>query len=88
MKFETTEKEYIKIRERRIRALLEVARVDFTECHRYLEMNRAGVQVILQRDIEEVNINAYNVTWLELWNANLDIQPVADFRSRGPENTP
>ena len=76
---DASEEEYIKMREERIRALLVVAGVDFNEYHRYLAMNKKGVEVVLQRDIEEVNINTYNVRWLELWNANLDIQPVADF---------
>ena len=71
--------EYTKMREERIRAMLEVAEVDFDDYHKLLAMNRKGVQVILQRDIEEININSYNPKWLELWNANLDIQPVADF---------
>ena len=71
--------EYTKMREERVRAMLDVANVDFDEYHKLLAMNRKGVQVILQRDIEEVNINSYNPKWLELWNANLDIQPVADF---------
>ena len=76
---EATEEEYVRMREERIRALLAVAGVEFHAYHKYLEMSKKGVQVVLQRDIEEVNINPYNVQWLEVWNGNLDIQPVQDF---------
>ena len=78
MSEEASEDEYTELREERIRALLEVAGVGFEEYHKFLAMNKKGVEVVLQRDIEEVNINSYNRKWLELWNANLDIQPVAD----------
>ena len=76
---DASQEEYTKMREERIRAMLKVAKLGFDEYHKLLAMNKKGVQIILQRDIEEVNINSYNPKWLELWNANLDIQPVADF---------
>ena len=73
------EEEYVRMREVRIRAVLVVAKVDFNKYHKYLEMNRTGVKVVLQRDIAEININNYNVKWLVFWNANIDISPVKDF---------
>jgi hypothetical protein len=76
---EASEKEYVDLRERRIRALLAEAKVDFDDYHKYLEMNKKGVEVVLQRDIDEIYINAFNVLWLEEWNGNIDIQPVQDF---------
>lgn len=76
---EASEEEYVKMRDKRIRALLAEAKVDFKDYHLYLEMNKKGVQVVLQRDIEEININGYNIVWLEDWNGNIDIQPVTDF---------
>ena len=76
---EATEEEYVVMREVRIRAVLTVAKVDFNKYHEYLEMSRTGVKVVLQRDIAEVNINNYNVLWLEVWDANIDLSPVKDF---------
>ena len=76
---DATEEEYVRMREVRIRAVLVVAKVDFNKYHKYLEMNRTGVKVVLQRDIAEVNINNYNVVWLVFWNANIDLSPVKDF---------
>ena len=76
---DATEEEYVLKREERIRAMLEEAEVDYDEYHKYLEMNKKGVMVVLQRDIDEVFINPFNTVWLEEWNGNIDIQPVGDF---------
>jgi hypothetical protein len=76
---EASEEEYVDMRDTRIRALLAEAEVDFDDYHKYLQMNKKGVQVVLQRDIDEVYINGFNVQWLVVWNGNIDIQPVTDF---------
>ena len=79
LSFDASEEEYVRMREVRIRAVLAEAKVDFDKYHQYLEMNRTGVKVVLQRDIAEVNINNFNVVWLVFWSANIDISPVKDF---------
>ena len=76
---DASEEDYVRLREVRIRAVLEVAKVDFDKYHKYLAMNRMGVKVVLQRDIAEININNYNPQWLEFWDANIDLSPVKDF---------
>ena len=76
---DASEEDYVRLREVRIRAVLEVAKVDFDMYHKYLAMNRMGVKVVLQRDIAEININNYNPQWLEFWDANMDLSPVKDF---------
>ena len=76
---ETTEAEYVRLRELRIRALLDIAEVDFEKYHKYLAMSRTGVKVVLQRDISEIMINNYNPLWLKMWNGNMDLSPVKDF---------
>ena len=76
---DTSEEEYVRLRELRIRALLNIAEVDFEKYHKYLAMSKTGVKVVLQRDISEVMINNYNPLWLKMWNGNMDLSPVKDF---------
>ena len=73
------EEDYVRMREVRIRAVLDKAGVDFDKYHEYLAMNRTGVKVVLQRDIREIYVNTFNPLWLEIWNGNMDLSPVKDF---------
>ena len=43
------------------------------------ESSRKGVNVILARDIDELNVNNYNPECLLAWNGNIDWSPVFDF---------
>ena len=76
---EAPEEEYVRLREMRIRAVLDTAGVDFEKYHEYLAMSRTGVKVVLQRDIAEINVNNYNPVWLLFWDGNIDLSPVKDF---------
>ena len=76
---EATEEEYVRMREVRIRAVLDKAGVNFDKYHEYLAMSRTGVKVVLQRDIGEIYVNTYNPLWLEIWDGNMDLSPVKDF---------
>ena len=76
---DATEEEYVKMREVRIRAVLDKAEVNFDKYHEYLAMSRTGVKVVLQRDIREIYVNTYNPLWLEMWDGNMDLSPVKDF---------
>ena len=76
---DASEEEYVRMREVRIRAVLQQAGVDFDKYHEYLAMSRTGVKVVLQRDIAEIYVNNFNAKWLELWDGNMDLSPVKDF---------
>ena len=74
-----TREEYEENRRTRIKKLCEIAGVDYDDYKRYLRMSRSGYSVVLQRDTDEIFINAYNSEWIRAWNGNLDLQPVLDF---------
>ena len=76
---EASEEQYVRMREVRIRAVLQRAGVDFEKYHEYLAMSRTGVKVVLQRDIAEIYVNNYNPVWLLFWDGNIDLSPVKDF---------
>ena len=48
------------------------------EYEEFLSISDVGINVILKRSIHELYINNYNATFLEAWNANLDIQMCTD----------
>merc|ERR1711873_131194 len=79
MEEDATVKEYEVTRKARIKALVDMAGIEYEEYHRCLEMNLKAVQVVLQRDVSEIYINNYNPLWLEVWDANMDLAPVKDF---------
>ena len=76
---EASEEDYLRMREVRIRAVLQQAGVDFGKYHEYLAMSRTGVKVVLQRDIAEIYVNNFNALWLVFWDGNIDLSPVQDF---------
>ena len=53
-----SEEEYVRLREVRIRAVLEVAKVDFDKYHKYLAMNRMGMKVTLRRSTSTTTIRS------------------------------
>ena len=40
---------------------------------------KAGLVILLERDIDEGYINAFNPEWLEAWEGNIDLQPCFDY---------
>ena len=71
---------YKEIREKRIKAIVELAGVDYTKYHsEYLSIRRSGCGAVLQRDIAEVWTNPFNKDWLRAWNGNMDLQVCLDF---------
>ena len=38
-----------------------------------------GYTILLERDIDEGYINAFNPEWLEAWGGNIDLQPCFDY---------
>ena len=72
--------EYRKNRKERILKVLELAHVNPDDYVLALkESTRKGVNVILARDIDELNVNNYNPECLLAWNGNIDWSPVFDF---------
>ena len=75
---ETTE-EYNANRKERIKELCRTAGVNHAEYLEALGTSKSGYSVVLMRDLDEININSYNIEWLRAWDGNLDIQVVLDF---------
>ena len=74
-----TKDEYKTNRELRIKEVLKIAGVSLTEYIDALSYSRTGYSVVLERDIDETDINFYNIEMLRAWNANMDIQICLDF---------
>ena len=71
---------YKELREKRVKAVVELAGVDYTKYHsEYLSIKRSGCGAVLQRDIGEIWTNAFNKDWLRAWNGNMDLQVCLDF---------
>jgi hypothetical protein len=71
-KVEESEEDYISNRSKRIDELLEIAGTTYDE---YLEAIQCSIKqghvILLERDIDEGYINAFNPEWLEAWGGNL-----------------
>ena len=79
-KDDETISEYRVNRKERILKVLERADVTPEEYVEALKgATRKGVNVILARDIDELNVNNYNPEWLLAWDGNIDFSPVFDF---------
>ena len=74
-----TKEEYKTNREQRIKEILKIAGVSMMDYVDALSYSRTGYSVILERDIDETDINFYNIEMLRAWNANMDIQICLDF---------
>ena len=46
-----------------------------------LQYSQLGYGIVLQRDIDELFQNPFNVEWLRAWNGNMDIQICLDFHA-------
>ena len=51
-------------RSQRIKDLLLIAGVEYVDYIQALMTSRTGYSVVQQRDLDEVNINSYNVEWI------------------------
>ena len=49
--------------------------------HFALSIISYGTKIVLKRDLKDIFVNNYNVGWMVIWNANLDIQPISDYFS-------
>ena len=79
-KLEESEEEYIRNRNERIDTLMKIAGTDYAK---YTAAIKASVihghMILLERDIDEGYINAFNPEWLEAWGGNIDLQPCLDY---------
>ena len=72
--------EYRINRKERMLKVLEIVNVDPDDYVTALkESSRKGINVILDRDIDELHVNNYNPEWLEACDGNIDTQPCFDF---------
>ena len=80
MKRLRSEEEYERNRGRRIDLLLEMAGTTYKEYVKEIRNSvKKGYTILLERDIDEVYINAFNPQWLEAWQGNMDLQPCFDY---------
>ena len=63
----------------RIEELLKIAGVEYDEYLEALGTSNSGYSIVQQRDLDEININSYNIEWIRAWNGNMDIQIVLDY---------
>ena len=78
-KEEEDKESFIKNRIKRIQKVCTMADVKYNDYIEALSMSKSAYGVVLARDIDELNINPYNVEWIRAWDGNMDIQPVLDF---------
>ena len=74
-----TKAEYIVNREKRIKKLCHLAEVSYEDYIKALSISKLGYSVVLQRDLDEIYNNPYNIEWLRAWDGNMDIQVVLDY---------
>ena len=74
-----TKEEYNINRKKRILELLDIANVTENEYLEALGYSKAGYNVILKRDLDEIYINSYNAEWIEAWDGNIDVSICLDY---------
>ena len=74
-----TKEEYETNRKKRILELLDIAKVTVDDYLRALKYSKAGYNVILKRDLDEIYINSYNPEWIEAWDGNIDFSFCLDY---------
>ena len=79
-KKEESLKEYEANRDERIDELLRIAGTNYREYEEEIKHSvKQGYTILLERDIDEGYINAFNPEWLEAWGGNIDLQPCFDY---------
>ena len=75
-----------KCKEDRLDAVLKEAKMEgdtFTDRNnkytKALQITSHGYAVILERDIDEINVNNYNAEWIKSWDGNMDIVVCMDY---------
>jgi hypothetical protein len=79
-KLEESAAEYKDNRDERIEELMKMAGAKYDEYLNALKSSvKQGYMILLERDIDEGYINAFNPEWLEAWGGNMDLQPCLDY---------
>ena len=79
-KLHETAAEFKVNREKRIDERLGLAGATYTEYEEAIKYSvKKGHCILLERDIDEGYINAFNPEWLETWLGNVDLQPCFDY---------
>ena len=65
----------------RIKMMCDEANIVYNDYIEAITFSPLGYSVVLQRDLDEVYINNYNVEYLRAWNGNMDMQIALDFFS-------
>ena len=79
-KDEESAEEYKTNRNKRIDEVLEIVGATYDEYLKAIQASvKAGLMILLERDIDEGYINAFNPEWLEAWEGNIDLQPCFDY---------
>ena len=73
-----TRAEYESKRKKRIKAMLEEAEVSLTDYESALAISARGIEVVMQRDINEMMVNNYNPVWMRFLNSNHDVKLCPD----------
>ena len=76
---ELTEEQAREGRRRRIDAVLELAGVDKEQYKEMVTYSSAGFHVVMERDVDECNVNSYNPEVTRAWGGNTDFQICLDF---------
>jgi hypothetical protein len=74
-----TKEEHKAKRKEQIKELCKMAGVSYNDYIGALSHSKSGYSVVLQRDLDEIYINPYNIEWLRAWDGNMDIQVVLDY---------
>ena len=76
---ELTEEQAREGRRRCIDAVLELAGVDKEHYKEMMTYSSAGFHVVMERDVDECNVNSYNPEVTRAWGGNTDSQICLDF---------
>ena len=64
-KQEESKEEHKKNRKLRIKDLLKIAGVEYDDYLEALGTSNSGYSIVQQRDLDEININSYNIEWIQ-----------------------
>ena len=69
-KMEMKGPEHANGKEMRIKLACQRAKVEYDDYIKALSVNRMGYKIVLERDVDEIYVNNYNVEWMSNWDAN------------------
>ena len=76
---ETLGDDYETNRKRRIQDVLDLAEVSMDDYIAALNFSKQGCTIVLERDLDEIHVNPFNIEMLRAHDGNMDIQVCLDF---------